>query len=89
MTDSILSSEGLVEYRHQLLVDHLIYNHYPSLPISLVKVAEMALDHYAEFGDEGYEMQLPDGITFHGVNSALIEQVFDTLHLYDFLESVE
>lgn len=70
--------------RRQLLKEHLTNNHYPPLSERYVEVAETALDQLAATGDEGSEIILPIGITYYGSDTAIVEHVIESLHLWDF-----
>jgi hypothetical protein len=73
--------------RRELLREHLSTGHYPPLSERFIEVAETALDHLAATDNEGAEIILPNGITFYGSDTAIVEHVIESLHLWDFISN--
>lgn len=76
--------EGRVSLE-QALTWHLRSNHYPPLPLALVPVCVAAIDA-AIAGDWDSEIQLPDGITWRGFDTAPPHAVIEAHHLEAFLD---
>lgn len=68
------------------LLWHLRSNHYPPLPDSLVTPAKWAI-RKAECGDFERKRRLPKGMTYKGRATISVEELLDSLHLWDFVDA--
>jgi hypothetical protein len=59
---------------------HLRANHYPPVPLSMVSVCIEAIDAYWE-DDLNREVELPEGISWRGENSAPAYAIIESHHL--------
>jgi hypothetical protein len=65
---------------------HLQYNHYPPLPLSLVPVAEEAIDAVSD-GDFQREIALPKGLNYRGAETTTAIDAVEAMHLDDFIDT--
>jgi hypothetical protein len=59
---------------------HLTANHYPPVPVSMVEPCIDAIDAYHN-GDTDQEIQMPQGITYKGRNTAPAWAIIEQHHL--------
>lgn len=73
---------------------HLLSNHYPPIPLSMIDVAKEAIELVREGYHEGTlinndtwntELELPENVLWHGKTSAPIRALFSSLHLDAFI----
>lgn len=79
---AVLAERAAIEW-------HLQYNHYPPIPVQMTDVALEALsvvrpDPY-EFED--VRIQLPDGVTWRGQETAPVSAIMENMHLWDFVDA--
>lgn len=81
--------EGLISLRRALSW-HLNSNHYPALPDVLVGVCEEAviIATAAQWDTELWdtEIDLPEGLSFRGSETATVSEIVDTCHLDGFID---
>ena len=70
------------------MIYHLRSNHYPPVPVSMVKPCLSAIE-YANAGEWDKRIRLPNGITFKGKKTALVRDMVEAHHLEAFLEPDE
>jgi len=75
--ESEISIETQIEW-------HLIGNHYPPVPKSMVKPCLEAIMSY-NAGDHVKEIKLPEGITYQGKTSSPAVALINAHHLEDWL----
>lgn len=70
---------------------HLRVNHFPPVPSSMVPVCieavKVAADFYMYGGENGVEVELPDGVSYRGRDSAPALAIVDGHHLDPFVEA--
>ena len=64
---------------------HLLYNHYPSIPSSMVGPCVKAIE-YANKGEWDKKVRMPEGITYKGKKLAPIDAVIEAHHLEFFID---
>jgi hypothetical protein len=67
---------------------HLLSNHYPPVPKSMVRVCMEAIDAMNE-GDYYREIELPEGITYKGQTTAPAWDISNQHHLDAWIEYEE
>lgn len=67
---------------------HLVSNHYPPVPVSMVPVCIEAINLVNDGLPQG-QVQLPDGVTFRGLTSAPAYDIVDQHHLEFWLAEEE
>lgn len=67
---------------------HLLYNHYPPIPSSMVGPCVRAIE-YANQGEYDKKVRLPEGMTYKGKRLAPVDAVIEAHHLEFFLEQDE
>jgi preprotein translocase subunit SecA len=67
---------------------HLTGNHYPPVPVSMVSVCIEAIDAYWE-EDLNREVELPEGISWRGQNSAPAYAIIESHHLEAWCMEIE
>ena len=67
---------------------HLLYNHYPPIPSSMVAPCVRAIE-YANRGEYDKKVLLPKGMTYKGKRLAPIDAVIEAHHLEFFLDQDE
>jgi len=67
---------------------HLTSNHYPPVPVSMVSVCIEAIDAYWE-EDLNREVELPEGISWRGQNSAPAYAIIESHHLESWCMEIE
>jgi hypothetical protein len=67
---------------------HLTYNHYPPVPLSMLHVCHQAIDAIIA-DDPDIEIDLPDGITYKGGDSAPAWALAENYHLDTFITTPE
>ena len=67
---------------------HLQGNHYPPVPLSMVQPCIDAIDAYYD-EDYGREINLPEGISWRGQDSAPAHAIVDAHHLDPWLPQYE
>ena len=67
---------------------HFTGNHYPPLPLSLIPIAETAIE-LANHGEWDNKLALPDGISYKGTTSAPVWACVEEWHLEWFLSNDE
>lgn len=60
---------------------HLVGNHYPPVPASMVPVCISAIHSYNENGNGDELIELPEGISWRGKTSAPVWAIIDSHHL--------
>ena len=60
---------------------HLTANHYPPVPISMVKPCIDAIDAYNDDYDLNRSIDLPEGITWRGLTQAPAHAIIEAHHL--------
>lgn len=65
---------------------HLQYNHYPPVPLSMVEPCLEAIDAYWD-EDIDREIDLPAGVLFRGEPTAPAHNIISAHHLEAFLET--
>lgn len=73
LSDSDMPLEKQLHY-------HLISNHFPPVPSSMIQPCIDAIDAYWE-GDTSVQIQLPKGITYKGLTTAPAYAILDQHHL--------
>ena len=70
--------------RRSILEWHIVYNHYPSLPFSVVDIAEKAIDLAI---DNGYDeiIKFSEFDSRFGDKQMVVRDVIDNFHLWQFL----
>jgi len=63
---------------------HLTANHYPPVPTSMVSVCIEAIDAYNS-GDHDAEIELPDGVSYKGRQTAPAGEIIDAHHLGEWI----
>lgn len=84
-----MSLEGMLEQSLDMRVAlewHLTSNHYPPVPINMVEPCLMAIGA-CNWGEPDFAVDLPDGITWRGNQSAPAWAIVEGHHLESFLES--
>ncbi len=71
--DSVLDLETQLKY-------HLTGNHYPPVPVSMVKPCIEAIDAYYD-EDFDREIKMPEGITYRGFDKAPARAIVEQHHL--------
>jgi hypothetical protein len=81
LADSVLDLETQLAY-------HLQGNHYPPVPLSMVKPCIDAIDAYY---DEDYErfIAMPEGVFYKGMSHAPARAIVDQHHLSWFIDPVD
>lgn len=64
---------------------HLLYNHYPPLPSSMVGPCVRAIE-YANRGEYDKKVRLPEGMFYKGKRLAPVDAVIEAHHLEFFLD---
>ncbi len=67
---------------------HLLYNHYPPVPVSMVGPCLRAIE-YANRGEYDKKVRMPEGITYKGKKLAPVDAVIEAHHLEFFIEPDE
>jgi hypothetical protein len=67
------------------LAFHLQANHYPPVPVAMVQPCIDAIDAYYE-EDFGREINLPEGISWRGQDTAPAHAIIDAHHLDNWLQ---
>ena len=70
------------------LAYHLQANHYPPVPVSMVDACIEAIDAYYE-EDFDREINLPEGISWRGQDTAPAHAIIDAHHLDAWLPQVD
>ena len=70
------------------VMTHLLYNHYPPVPSSMVGPCVRAIE-YANKGEWDKKVRMPEGITYKGKKLAPIDAVIESHHLEFFLDEEE
>ena len=70
------------------VMTHLLYNHYPPVPSSMVGPCVRAIK-YANKGEWDKKVRMPEGITYKGKKLAPIDAVIESHHLEFFLDEEE
>lgn len=81
------SLEGMLDAGVDLdttLAWHLQYNHYPSIPLSMIEPCKAAIEA-ANNGEPDLEIRLPDGISYRGQATAAAYIIIEHHHLDSFL----
>jgi hypothetical protein len=63
---------------------HLRSNHFPPVPLSMVPICEAAIDA-ANADEYDQRIDLPDGVSYRGDDTAPAWAVIEAYHLDDFL----
>lgn len=69
---------------HIAIEQHLAYNHYPPMPLSLTGCCVRAINYYNK-GQYDKNVRLPDGFSYQGHKNAPIIEVIKWLNLSFFL----
>lgn len=81
---------GLAESANldQGLAAHLVGNHYPPVPLSMVDPCKAAIDAYL---DEDWDrlIELPDPIKYRGETKAPASAIVDAHHLHPFIDTMQ
>jgi hypothetical protein len=86
MTAIEISESGLT--LEQQLDWHLRGNHYPPIPLTMVKPCIEAI----ELANKGYwtaEVEMPEGVYYKGMNTAPVSAIIEQHHLESFLDDTE
>lgn len=70
------------------LREHLAHNHYPPLPLVLVRTAKQVIEQFQE-GNYEVQIDLPEGITWKGEAKAPLLACIEAWHLDAFIEPDE
>jgi len=70
------------------LAIHLQSNHYPPVPVAMVQPCIDAIDAYYD-EDYGREINLPEGISWRGQDTAPAHAIIDAHHLDAWLPQVD
>ena len=84
-----MSLQGMLELNgtDTTLRWHLMYNHYPPLPVQAIEIAKQAI-YKADNGEWNAEISLEDaGISWRGKNSVPVSACIEAWHLEDFLDN--
>jgi len=69
----------------EMVKTHLLYNFYPPLPVAMVGPCVRAIE-YANRGEYGKKVRMPEGTTYKGKRLAPIEAVIDAHRLEFFID---
>tara|TARA_B110000503_G_C6981582_1_gene343456 strand:+ start:60 stop:344 length:285 start_codon:yes stop_codon:yes gene_type:complete len=64
---------------------HLVGNHYPPIPESMVPVCIAAIDAVNDYGDWDTELELPNGAKWRGSTTAPAHAIIEGHHLEPWL----
>lgn len=80
-----MSYEGEISLE-QAIGYHLQSNHYPPVPLSMVKPCIEAIDAASE-GDIDLEIEMPEGVSYRGLPTAPAWAIIEQHHLDSWIDS--
>ena len=81
MTDGTLEDLGIHLDMETQIGIHLSSNHYPPVPLSMVKPCIEAIDAVNDLGLWNADIELPEGITWKGNTTAPAHAIIEAHHL--------
>lgn len=81
MADGTLDELGIHLDMEQQIAIHLSANHYPPVPKSMVKPCIEAIDAVNDLGLWNADIELPEGISWRGNNTAPASAIIEAHHL--------
>ena len=81
MADGTLADLGIMMTIEEQIGMHLRGNHYPPVPLSMVKPCVEAIDAVNDAGLWNLEIELPEGISWRGLTSAPAHAIIEAHHL--------
>ena len=81
MADGTLADMGIMLDIETQIEIHLRANHYPPVPSSMVKPCIEAIDAVNDLGLWNADIELPEGVSWRGLNTAPAHAIIEAHHL--------